>query len=152
LTRCGAHCQLLNGEFCMANRNRRKKPGSGRKAAQREREIAPASTRKQSVPANAAKRATAEQILGVQDECELWDRLLHSEDDRVAFAALKYLTDRRDGKLYPAVNGSLGSQSFGNPQFREDSHLADPKITAALLDLLPPPSPAVTVGDGPGSP
>jgi hypothetical protein len=89
------------------------------------------------------RRATAEEILGVQDERELWDRLLHSEDDRVAFAALKYLTDRRDGKLYPAVNAVPG-QSLGNPQFREDD-LADPKITAALHDLLPPPSPAVTV-------
>ena len=137
----------------MANGIGKKKPGSGGKAARRERETVRPSARKTRVPENAVKRATAEQILGVQDECELWDRLLHSDDDRVAFAALKYLTDRRDGKLYPAVNGSLGGHSFGNPgHFPEDSHLADPKITAALQDLLPPPTPVVTVGEEHGSP
>ncbi len=50
------------------------------------------------------KRAEAAAILGSVDEAACWRRLLHSDDDRIALDALKYLTDRRDGKAAQAVS------------------------------------------------
>lgn len=89
-------------------------------------------------------RATAAEILATQDECKLSDRMLNCEDDRLALDALKYLTDRRDGKSRQAANPSLEDDT---PIQVDDSRGADPKIAAALQNLLPPPSPRVTVSE-----
>lgn len=43
------------------------------------------------------RKVLAEQILGSVNELELWQELLHSDDERVRLEALKYLTNRRDG-------------------------------------------------------
>lgn len=88
-------------------------------------------------------RVTAAEILATQDECKLWDRMLNCEDDRLALEALKYLTDRRDGKSYQAPNPSLEDQAIQ----ADGPRLDDPKITAALKGLLPPPSQQVTVSE-----
>lgn len=128
----------------MANGKGKKKPVSRRKVAHRR--------------SGTLKRATAAEILGLQDECELWNRLLHSENDRVVLTALKYLTDRRDGTLYPTANPNLVSQAqscdFDPRRAGIDPRLAgmdpepvDATIKAAINDLLPPPSVQVTVGE-----
>ena len=44
------------------------------------------------------RKVLAEQILGNVDELSLWRGLLSSEDEKIKLEALKYLTDRRDGK------------------------------------------------------
>ena len=92
----------------------------------------------------ALDRVTAAEILATQDECKLWDRMLNCDDDRLALDALKYLTDRRDGKSYQAANPSSEDEA---PIQVDHPRLADPKIAAALHDLLPPPSPQVTVSE-----
>ena len=40
----------------------------------------------------------SEQILGSVDEVSLWQELLCSQNEKIKLEALKYLTDRRDGK------------------------------------------------------
>ncbi len=132
----------------MANANSQKKSGSGRKPVRVKRSVARRG--------KTLTRATAAEILGVQDECALWDRLLHSDDDRLVLAALKYLTDRRDGKSYQAANPfgeekeqvhtrTFAESAKGWDTLDHDPRLADSKIAAALSDLLPPPSSQVTV-------
>src|SRR6185312_145128 len=49
-------------------------------------------------------KATAGQILGLQDEYVLWARHLHSKDPRIALDALKYLSDKRDGRAFVQPN------------------------------------------------
>jgi len=53
---------------------------------------------------NVMKKATAGEILSEVDEVELWKQLLNSSNKRIALDALKYLTDRRDGKAQQAVS------------------------------------------------
>jgi hypothetical protein len=55
-------------------------------------------------------RTKAEGVLATVDEATLWQRLLHSRNERILFEALKYLTDRRDGKPIQStqVEGHLG--------------------------------------------
>jgi hypothetical protein len=118
----------------MANANSQKKSGSGRKAVRVKRSVARRG--------KTLTRATAAEILGVQDECALWDRLLHSDDDRLVLAALKYLTDRRDGKSYQPANPFFVEKA---PLLSQDPRVADHTIAAALENLLPPPSSQVTV-------
>ncbi len=134
----------------MANGNSQTKTGPGRKPAHIKRSV--------SRRGKTLRRATAAEILGVQDECALWDRLLHSDDDRLVLAALKYLTDRRDGKSYQAANPfweekeqvhtrtfAESAKGWDTLDLDHDPRLADSKIAAALSDLLPPPSSQVTV-------
>ncbi len=45
----------------------------------------------------------AERILSEVNESRLWNALLNSKDLRLRFNALKYLTDRRDGRPPQAV-------------------------------------------------
>lgn len=51
-------------------------------------------------PALAVKAAD---VLATVDEIELWQMHLFCEDSKVAFWALQYLTDRRDGKPRQAM-------------------------------------------------
>lgn len=49
------------------------------------------------------RRTTAAEILAQFDEVQLWSDLLTDGDSRIKLDALKYLTDRRDGKALQAV-------------------------------------------------
>jgi len=49
------------------------------------------------------KRAEAADILGSIDEMALWQKLLKSKSEKIVLDAIKYLTDRRDGKAVEAV-------------------------------------------------
>ena len=62
------------------------RPGAGRKPTELSRELVP------------VRKATAEGILLAVDETGLWQELLKSPDQRIRLDALKYLTDKRDGK------------------------------------------------------
>jgi hypothetical protein len=55
------------------------------------------------------RKATAEKVLASVDEVALWKVLLNHEEARVSLDALKYLTDRRDGKAAQSidVNGEM---------------------------------------------
>src|SRR6202035_1519623 len=44
------------------------------------------------------RQILAAEILGSVDEVLLWQGLLGSENEKIKLEALKYLTDRRDGK------------------------------------------------------
>lgn len=57
-------------------------------------------------PKQVVRKVLAEQILGSIDEQAAWQRLLNSEDERVALESLKYLTNRRDGCPPQAVEHS----------------------------------------------
>lgn len=48
-------------------------------------------------------KKTAEEILAQVDETSVWNQLIQSEDERIKLDALKYLTDRRDGKAPQAL-------------------------------------------------
>jgi len=48
------------------------------------------------------RKFTAEQILATVDERAKWVALLNCGEARVILDAMKYLTDRRDGKAGPA--------------------------------------------------
>lgn len=56
----------------------------------------------------AVKKIVAEQLLGSVDEQGLWRELLEADDLRVRLDALKYLTDRRDGKPAQTVEATGG--------------------------------------------
>jgi hypothetical protein len=47
---------------------------------------------------SAARRSFAEDMLPAELENALWDRMLHSNDDRVVLDALKFLTDHKYGR------------------------------------------------------
>ena len=49
------------------------------------------------------RRATAEEILGKQDEMAIWGQLLTDDDPKVRLDAIKYLTNRRDGMPLQAI-------------------------------------------------
>jgi hypothetical protein len=53
--------------------------------------------------ARALKKATAGEILAEIDEIQAWKRHLQCEDNRVSLEALKYLTDKRDGRAVQTV-------------------------------------------------
>ena len=53
-----------------------------------------------------AKKASAAEILGSVDEIGIWREILTSQDVRVKLDAIKYLTDRRDGKAKQAFEHS----------------------------------------------
>ena len=54
------------------------------------------------------RRTMAAEILSAVDEVEVWKGLIEKADYRTRLEALKYLTDRRDGKAPQAV--------FSDPQ------------------------------------
>jgi hypothetical protein len=56
-------------------------------------------------------RTKAEGILEAVNEERVWQRLLRSPNDRIVLDAMKYLTDRRDGKPVQAIKAdvALGS-------------------------------------------
>ncbi len=66
-------------------------------------------------------RVSAAEVLGDIDEKERWKHYLHHHDPKIAFEALKYLTDRRDGKPSQALMLS------GNPD--------EPAPIAVTVDL-----------------
>jgi len=68
--------------------------------------------------------------------------MLNCKDDRLALDALKYLTDRRDGKSYQAANPTLENET---PTQIDPSRVADPRMPTGWQDLLPPPSAQITV-------
>jgi predicted DNA-binding ribbon-helix-helix protein len=45
------------------------------------------------------RKAIAAEILGTVDETGIWGELLSCDDPRIRLDCLKYLTDRRDGKI-----------------------------------------------------
>jgi hypothetical protein len=53
--------------------------------------------------AKAKKAVAAAVILGVVDEVKLWAELLESPREAIRLDALKYLTDKRDGRAKQAV-------------------------------------------------
>jgi len=79
-------------------------PKSSEKSLQARPRGAHAITDSKTSPAVPVRKATAEQVLSEVDEIELWEQLLTGTDKRIAFNALKYLTDRRDGKAAQAVS------------------------------------------------
>jgi hypothetical protein len=58
---------------------------------------------KRSPASGPAKAVKAGEVLATIDEIELWQMHLFCEDSKVAFWALQYLTDRRDGKPRQAM-------------------------------------------------
>jgi hypothetical protein len=49
-------------------------------------------------------RSKAEAILATVNEEKIWQRLLRCRNERIVLDAMKYLTDRRDGKATQAVD------------------------------------------------
>jgi len=45
--------------------------------------------------------------LATVNEEKIWQRLVRSRNDRIVLDAMKYLTDRRDGKPVQAFNAQL---------------------------------------------
>lgn len=67
-------------------------------------------------PITIVRKATAEQVLAGIDETQAWTGILESKDMRVRLDALKYLTDRRDGKAAQAIEHSgPGGQALAAP-------------------------------------
>jgi hypothetical protein len=66
------------------------RPGAGRKAKR----------------AVVLRRTLAAEILNSVDEVEVWRGLIERADYRTRLDAMKYLTDRRDGKAPQAVIGT----------------------------------------------
>lgn len=58
------------------------------------------------------QKVVAEQILAGVDEAALWRRLITARDKKISLEALKYLTDRRDGKVAQTL---LATVSEGPP-------------------------------------
>lgn len=54
------------------------------------------------------RKALATDILAAVDEVALWQGLLWSENEKIRLEALKYLTDRRDGKAPQSVTLNAG--------------------------------------------
>ncbi len=52
-------------------------------------------------------RSKAEGVLATVDEEKIWQRLLRSHNSRIVLDAMKYLTDRRDGKAVQAINADI---------------------------------------------
>jgi hypothetical protein len=53
-------------------------------------------------------RSRAEAILATVNEEKIWQRLLRNPNARIVLDAMKYLTDRRDGRPVQAVNAEIG--------------------------------------------
>jgi hypothetical protein len=53
-----------------------------------------------------ATKCVATKVLAQSDEETLWEQLLHAKDLRIRLEAIKYLTDRRDGKPKQAIEAS----------------------------------------------
>lgn len=71
------------------------------------------------------RKILAEDILASVDEKSLWKSLLRDEDSRIKLDALRYLTDRRDGKAAQsvAVSGVDGEPLFASPADRPFIHI-----------------------------
>ena len=61
-------------------------------------------------------RSKAEAILATVNEEAIWQRLLRSPNARIVLDAMKYLTDRRDGKAVQAVELGANAQLSGLAQ------------------------------------
>lgn len=63
------------------------------------------------------KKVLAEDILASVDEKALWKSLLRDQDSRIKLDALRYLTDRRDGKAAQSMSlsGADGEALFPHP-------------------------------------
>ena len=61
-------------------------------------------------PLKILRKVLAEEILSEADEKALWRSLLEDEDPRTRLEALRYLTDRRDGR--PSQSIKVGSDSI----------------------------------------
>ncbi len=59
-----------------------------------------------------AARFSAAQVLEQCDQKRMWERFLHSDDERIAFDAWKYLNDRVHGKPVQAVGGAKEQIEF----------------------------------------
>src|SRR4051812_35468913 len=68
-----------------------KRPGAGRKRGARA----------------LVTRSQAEGVLTTVNEGQIWRKLLHSENERIVFESMKYLTDRRDGKPIQSIAADL---------------------------------------------
>lgn len=127
-------------------------PHRGRRTGSGGKKTAQARTRKRRTPVR------AEDVLADAsfDEKKAWLSLLKATtmstvagedgkrkqitvpDNRIRLAALKYLTDRRDGKA-PSV---IYPMNKGLPSFE------DPRLTEVLGKVLAPASPQTTLGQG----
>ena len=58
----------------------------------------------------ALQKASAELILTEHDEFKLWNAVFQDGDPRLVLDALKYLTDRRDGKAAQAVDMNMSGE------------------------------------------
>lgn len=61
------------------------------------------------------KRLSAAQALEAIDETKSWRECLTAKDLRIRLDALKYLTDRRDGKAPQSVDMTSGGQPLAAP-------------------------------------
>ena len=77
-------------------------------------------------PLHVVRKHTAEQILSNVDEIALWGELLLDKDPRIRFDALRYLTDRRDGKAPQAVAPSEEDRITVNVKFVQPTPRTDP--------------------------
>jgi len=132
-------------------------PHRGKKASTGRKKVSEARTRKRRTAVQ------AEDVLGDPgfDEKKAWLSLLKATtrstvtgeggkrkqitvpDNRIRLAALKYLTDRRDGK----------AQSFVHPGVVNPAMpVEDPRLTEVLEKLLAPASPQMTLGQSRISP
>jgi hypothetical protein len=93
-------------------------------------------------PKVTVKKASAETILAAVDEKELWTELLNSDNEKIRLEALRYLTDRRDGKPCESVM-MRGEQELKLTVL----HIGQPPGQKQLLDV----GPGQTVEDGPDS-
>jgi hypothetical protein len=99
----------------------KKKRGGARKGAGRKRLNFPELPRvtRDIATLVLASKPSEDKTKGYQGEIESWRQLLSSPDARLRFAALRYLTDRRDGR--PAIKevpqehkGPAKALAFGN--------------------------------------
>jgi hypothetical protein len=71
-------------------------------------------------------RSKAEEILSTVNEEAIWQRLLRSRNARIVLDAMKYLTDRRDGKPVQAINAEVtGSVNLAEVYARRLKRLAE---------------------------
>ena|SRR5437879_6545983 len=55
-------------------------------------------------------RSKGEAILATVNEEQIWRRLLRSRNARIVLDAMKYLTDRRDGRPVQALSAEIGGR------------------------------------------
>ena len=86
------------------------------------------------------RKIVAEEILADLDEKALWSGLAQHEEPKVRLNALKYLTDRRDGKAPQAVSMEVSGPDKGalNVQNMTTEQI-DKRIAELLAELELPP-------------